>query len=77
VHLVLNDLLYCDEVEFTLPRNPLSSGQTHASMDQNIRAILDEMHLELVDYDSVIRIPAGDKVVIRIRGKGCQDKHAR
>lgn len=70
-------MIYCDEIEVSLPATPLNRGQTHHSMDANIRAICDSIGLELIQYDSAMRIPCGSKILVRIRGKGCQDQHAR
>lgn len=77
MNVVLADMIYCDEIEFSLPATPLNRGHTHHSMDANIRAICDSIGLELITYDAAMRIPVADRVKVIIRGKGCQDSHAR
>lgn len=77
MNVVMSDMMYCDEIEVSLPATPLNRGQTHHSMDANIRAICESIGLELITYDSAMRIPVGNYVKVIIRGKGCQDRNAR
>lgn len=77
MNVVLSDMMYCDEVEVSLPSTPLTRGQSHHSMDANIRAICESIGVELITYDFAMRIPCGGRIKVIIRGRGCQDRHAR
>lgn len=77
MNVVLSDLIYADEVAFSLPASPMARGQTHISMEDNFRALFDAMGLELVTYDTIVRIPVGDTVQVTARGKGWQDRLSR
>lgn len=77
MNVVLGDLIYADEVAFSLPATPLSRGYTHGSMEENFKALFAEMGLELVTYDQVQRMQVGLRVDITARGKGWQDRLSR
>lgn len=50
MHLVMNDFLCADTLEFTVPVTPLSRGMTHASMEENLKAVCNSIHIELMSY---------------------------
>lgn len=65
----MNDVIYADVMEFRVGRDALSSGATHATMFDNLRAVCELLGLELLDYDSAIRIPVGSDMTFRVMGR--------
>jgi hypothetical protein len=63
--LFTGDIIQADTIELTLPRTALSSGATHSSVDENIRALFESLDLEVLDYESFVRIPIGATVDMR------------
>lgn len=57
MNLVLGDQLFCDVIEFTCLRTPLSAGGTHSSIEENVTALFASIGIELIAYDTAIRTP--------------------
>lgn len=57
--LFTGDVIQADTIEVTLPRTALSSGATHNSVRENIAALFESLSLEVLDYESLVRIPIG------------------
>lgn len=57
MHLVMDDLIHADVIEFTRPSSALVSGLTLSSFDENLKACFSEIGLELVEYGGAIRMP--------------------
>ncbi len=78
MNVVMNDVIYADVIEFKRSLTPLSSGQTHSSIADNLRAIFQEMGLELIDYHQCIRIPItvdnNPHVTVRVSGRLWQER---
>jgi hypothetical protein len=72
MHLVMNDVLSIDVIEFTLPRTPLASGALHCSMEENMKAVFELLGLELITYGVATRVTVINnneaKVVFRLTG---------
>lgn len=55
MHLIMNDVLECDVITFTLPATPLTRGATHSSLAENLEAVFKDMGIELVEYGTCTR----------------------
>lgn len=55
MHLIMNDVLECDVITFSLPPTPLTRGATHTSLSENLEAVFESIGLELVEYGTPTR----------------------
>lgn len=62
MNVVLGDVIQADTIEVTLARTALSSGSTHSSVEENIKALFESLWIEVVDWESLVRIPIGQCV---------------
>ena len=63
MQLVMNDLLYCDSIEFTLPVTPLTRGATHATLQENLEAVFESIGLQLVVYGNMQRQLVRERII--------------
>lgn len=70
MNLVMGDVLHADTIELLLPRTPLAAGQTHSSMEENLKALFESLGLELMAYEAATHTPLGqDFVAIKLVGR--------
>lgn len=67
-HLLLDDLMICESLEFTCPATALSS-RGFAALEDQAKAACATIGIELVDYDTYMAIPVQGNYVIRLYGK--------
>ena len=68
------DTLLCDSIDFSLPR---ASTQGYASIEDAAKAFCAEIGIELIEYGTLILIPAGDRMVIQLRGRRWVEQQRR
>lgn len=66
MNLVLEDVIHCERLELNLPSTPLSRGETHSSIEENIKALCEQNGIQLIEYDSIQRFRIKDRVHVRI-----------